>query len=575
MGMGTFNFMKKLKSHKTVEDKFERIVKKGMIDPNKPSNQDYTTEFGEYYAKDGSIRIDTFMNEATNYITSNMFEMEHKQAVEKYRYMATLPEVDDAIEEVINEAIVNDEVEDEIVRAAFKDDEIGDELKDVIVEEFRYIRDILLDFKNQGQKLFRNWYIDGCLYIEKVFNPENVRQGIIKANVLDSAYVTYFTVLSNADDKNNISYNAYNMKDKIVDEFFIVRKPIFSSNYYNTNTMMFNIPKSGAVADQFHTKKVPAPLITYIDSGLYHPNKYYPYSHLHKALKVSNQLTLLEDALLIYRITRAPERRIFFIEVGNMPPQKAEEYIRRLMRQYRQEKVYDVNTGQINEKGAFMAMTEDFWLPRKNGQSTTEVTTLQGGQNLSEVEDLNYFANKIWRALKVPYTRRADKENNGVQFNTGRELTIEEFKFFKFILKLRREFSRLFDDLLSTQLVAKRYVNSEDIDTVMSKVKYIYHNDNFFSSFMKLDILSTRLDVLNSIDPFVGKYFPKEYVWTDIFELTEEEIKVLKEKMKEEQESGDLPPAEGQEPPMGGGGGMEPPGMEPPMGGGEMPPPPK
>jgi len=415
--MSMFNFLNKLKSHKSVEDKYDRILQKGFAKEDVPDDK-YTTEFGEYYDKNGSIRIDGFMNEATNYMTSNIYDMEHKQAIEKYRYMSTLPE--------------------------------------------------------------------------------------------------------------------------IVDEFFVVKKPNYSSHYYNTNSVMFNIPKSSTASDAFTSKKVPMELITYVDSGLYHPNKTYPYSNLHKALKVSNQLTLLEDALLIYRITRAPERRIFFIEVGNMPPDKSEEYIRKLMRQYRQEKVYDVNTGTINEKGAFMAMTEDFWLPRRNGQSTTEVSTLQAGQNLSEVEDLNYFANKIWRALKVPYTRRADKENNGVQFNSGRELTIEELKFFKFILKLRREFSRIFDDLLTTQLIVKRIINADEIDAVMSKIKYMFHNDNFFSQFLKLDILSQRLDVLNNMDNFVGKYFPIDYIYREIFELSDPDILALKRKLEEEKESGEL-----------------------------------
>lgn len=556
---GMFNFMRKLKSHKTVEDKYDRIINKGFLNKNTVENQPYTTEFGEYYSKDGSIRIDGFMNEATNYLTSNSFDMEHKQAIEKYRYMSTLPEVDDAIEEIVNEAIVNDENEDELVKVSFKDDELSETLQEVIIEEFDYIRDILLDFKNEGQKLFKNWYVDGCLYLEKVFNPEHIRLGILKVNALDSYYVTHFTVLDTEIGMDGSKYNegsfaGYHIKDTIIDEFFVVKKPIFSSNYYNTNTMMFNIPKSGAVADEYHSKKVPVELISHINSGLYHPNKYYPYSHLHKALKVSNQLTLLEDALLIYRITRAPERRIFFIEVGNLPTPQAESYMRQLMRQYRQEKVYDVNTGTVNEKGMFMAMTEDFWLPRRNGQSTTEVTTLQGGQNLSEVEDLNYFANKIWRALKVPYTRRADKENQGVQFNTGRELTIEEFKFFKFVLKLRKQFSKIFDDLLETQLIAKRIINAEDSRAVLSKIKYVYHNDNFFSSFMKLDILEQRLNILNTIDNFVGKYFSKSFIYKNIFEMTDTEIAEEEAQIELERESGALPPEDEE-----GDGGMLPP----------------
>lgn len=524
-----FNFMSKLKSHQKLEQKYDRIVQKGFPNTSNPMTQP-TTEFGEYYAKDGSIRIDGFMNEATNYLSTNIFEMEHKQAIEKYRYMSMLPEVDDAIEEIINEAIVLDESEDEIVKIDFTNDDITDNLKEVITEEFKNIRDNLLQFKKNGQNIFRQWYIDGCLYIEKVFNPEDIRAGIQHLNVLDSYYVTYYSVVDNSEQTLKMSNDEID-RYSIVDSFFIVKKPNFNQYYYQANPM-FNVPKSGPITDGSKAIKVSPEAICFIDSGLYHPQKYFPYSYLHKGLKVANQLTLLEDALLIYRITRAPERRVFFIEVGNMAPNKAEEYIRKLMRQYRQNKIYDANTGDINERGAFMAMTEDFWLPRRNGQSTTDVTTLQGGQNLSEVEDLNYFANKIWRALNVPYTRRADKENNGVQFNTGRELTVEELKFFKFILKLRMKFSQLFDDLLTDQLLLKRIVNAEEIQDVLSKVKYIFHNDNYFSEFLKLDILDNRLDIVNTIDSMVGKYIDKQFVWKEIFNFTDDEISEMKERIE-------------------------------------------
>lgn len=554
--MGVFSFMNKMKSHARVENKYERIINKGFSKNNNVDKK-YTTEFGEYYAKDGSIRIDGFMNEATNYLTSNIYELEHKNAIEKYRYMSTLPEVDEAIDEIIGESIITNEVDDEIIKIAFKDDMLSDELKGVIMDEFEFIRDILLDFKNNGQKLFRQWYIDGCLYIEKVFDPLNVRDGILKTNTLDAMYVTYYTVIDESPLSSNVGVdNPTDLygKEEVVDEFFIVKKPDLSSNYYNNNNMMFNVPKSNGLGDIMQTKKVPVELITYVDSGIYHPQKYYPYSYLHKALKVSNQLTLLEDALLIYRITRAPERRIFYIEVGNMQPNMAEDYIQKLMRQYRQDKVYDVSTGQINEKGKFLAMTEDFWLPRRNGQATTEVSTLQGGQNLSEVEDLTYFANKIWVALKVPYTRRANKENNGVQFNSGKELTIEELKFYRLIIKIRREFSRIFDDLLMTQLIAKRIVNSEEIEEVISKIKYIYITDNFFTQMLKLDIMDQRLNILNNIDNFVGKYFSMEYVWKEVFEMTKEEMDAMVEKINTESDDGMYD--EGGDDMGGGPGGM-------------------
>ena len=556
--MSMFQFLTKLSSHKKVEDKVQRIVDKGItkeFDAEGNIKKPYTTEFGEFYEKNGAIRIDGFFNEATNYLTSNIYDLEHKQSLNKYRYMSTLPEVDAAIEEIVNEAIVMDENDEDIINIDFKDNEISDNLKDAITEEFAFVRDILLDFKNNGSRLFRQWYVDGVLYMEKVFNEENVREGIIKLNVLDAYYITYYMVLNNINIKSN--YNAgsidYFMKREVEEEFFLVKKPNFNSTYYQSSGF-YSMQRQGVLNDVVNQMKVPVDLICYVDSGIYHPQKYYPYSYLHKALKVSNQLTLLEDALLIYRITRAPERRIFYIEVGTMPPNKAEEYIRKLMRQYRQDKTYDVGTGQISEKGMFMAMTEDFWLPRRQGQSSTEVSTLQGGQNLSEIEDLRYFANKIWTSLNVPYTRRADKENNGVGFNSGRELTIEELKFYKFILKIRRQFSRLFDNLLGTQLVLKRIVNSEEVDVILSKIKYVYNNDNYFSRFLKFDVINSQLEIINSMDAHVGKYFSRQGILKDVLELTDEEVKILNQQITEEKElMADMGAEGGEEGGMGGG----------------------
>ena len=568
--MSMFNFLTKLKSHKTAEDKIQRIVDKGQtkeLDKEGNVKKQYTTEFGEFYEKNGAIRIDGFFNEATNYLTSNIYDLEHKQSINKYRYMSTLPEVDAAIEEIVNEAIVLDDKDEDIVKIDFKDDEVSENLKEIINQEFEYIRDILLDFRVNGSRLFRQWYVDGVLYMEKVFNEENIREGIEKLNILDAYYVTYYMVLNNINIKSN--YNAgsidYFMKREVEEEFFLIKKPNFNSTYYQSSGF-YSMQRQGVLNDVINQMKVPVELVCYVDSGIYHPQKYYPYSYLHKALKVSNQLTLLEDALLIYRITRAPERRIFYIEVGAMPPNKAEEYMRKLMRQYRQDKTYDVQSGTMSEKGMFMAMTEDFWLPRRQGQSSTEVTTLPGGQNLSEIEDLKYFANKIWTSLNVPYTRRADKtDNGGTSFNSGRELTIEELKFYKYILKIRKQFSKLFDDLLGTQLVLKRIVNSEEVDVVLSKVKYIFNNDNYFSRFLRFDVINSQLEIINSMDAHVGKYFSRQGILKDVLEKTDDEIKQLNQEITSEKEM--MAEMSGEE---GGEGGEAPGGM----GGGEMPPPP-
>jgi hypothetical protein len=579
-----FSFLNKLKSHQRVEDKYERIIDKGLVNADKHKN---TTEFGEIYDQNGAIKVENYVNQATNYLATNVFDLEAKQCVERYRYMSTLPEVDDAIEEIVNEALVMDPNANHVVNIDYVDDELSDILKDIITKEFEYIRDTLLNFDIDGHRYFKRWYVDGKIYIEKVIDPDYVRDGILKVNMLDAYYITHYNVFGKEDNNGKTVFNYGSqdsfLKNKLVDEFFIVRKPNYMSSYYSTNGM-WSMPNQNYSNNMFSLRVEP-PLMVYVDSGLHHPTKFYAYSYLHKALKVSNQLSLLEDALLIYRITRAPERRIFYIEVGNMPPNKAEQYIQTLMRQYRQEKVYDAGTGSITEKNNYMAMTQDFWLPRRNGAATTEVGSLQGGQNLSEVEDLNYFARKIWRALGVPYSRRADKENNGVSFNSGRELTLEELKFHKFIMKLRQQFSKIFEDLLETQLIMKRIVNEEEIETVLSKIKYVYHNDNYFSDFLKLDVLQSKLDVINNVDPHVGKYFDDMFVMKEIMGWNDEKIKEMKKRIEiykqnagqDNTESGDMSGLGGGGMPsmggdMGGLGGDMSGGEEMPPMGEELPP---
>ena len=523
-----FNFLSKVSSHKKIEDKIQQIKQKGLDLSHNYVVPGQSSEFGQYYDKKGAIKIDNFVADTTRFLSTDLYEVERRQAIEKYRYISMLPECDDAIEEIVNESIVMSENDDHAVRVDFTTSKYPKEIRDRIIDEFEYIRDNLLDFSNRGHYYFRNWYIDGSIYFEKVFDEDNLRLGIQKINMLDTRFVSYYAVFDGME-------TGFNTMKKQVDEFFVIRQPMFANRYYRTEGM-YSYPSNSTQTDGMIQFKIPSELIAYVDSGLYHPSREYPLSYLHKALKVANQLTMLEDALLVYRITRAPERRVFYIEVGNLPTNTAEAHIQDVMRNYRQEKIYDVNTGTIKDRNAVFSMTEDFWLPRRNGTSSTEVTTLAGGQNLDQVADLEYFARKIWRALSVPYARRADKENSGVQYNSGRELSLEELKFYKYILKLRRQFSKIFRDLLATQLLVKRVVNSTDIDEVMSNIKFTYSNSNYFNEFLKLEVLDSKLNVVNSIDGFVGKYVSMQYVWKEVFNFSDEQIYQEVQRMKREKQ---------------------------------------
>lgn len=511
-----FNFLSKLNAHKKVEQKIHRIQQKGVNLSHSYVQRGQTTEFGASYGQKGSIKLDDFVADTTRFLSTDLYTIEHKQAIEKYRYISMLPECNDAIEEIVNEAIVMAENDDHSITIDFIGNTIPKEIKDRIVDEFAFVRDVLMDFKNQGHYYFRNWYIDGSIFFEKVLDEDNLRDGILKLNMLDPRFTTYYTVYT---DENEVAGTT----KQLVGEFFIVKQQKFANRYYRSEGM-YSYPSATSEVEGLLNLCVPKDLITYVDSGVYHPSREYPLSYLHKALKVANQLTMLEDSLLVYRITRAPERRVFYIEVGNLPTPAAEAHIQDVMRNYRQEKIYDVNSGSVKDRNAVFAMTEDFFLPRRNGASSTEVTTLAGGQNLDQVQDLDYFARKIWRSLSVPYSRRADKENAGVTYNSGKELSLEELKFYRFIIKLRKQFSRVFQDLLATQLILKRVITAEDIPNILPKIKFVFTNSNYFNDFLKFEVLNSKLDVLNAIDGYVGKYVSQYFVWKEIFGFSDEQI---------------------------------------------------
>jgi hypothetical protein len=427
--------------------------------------------------------------------------------VNKYRTMSMQPECDIAIDDVVNEAIVVDAV-DKIVELNLTDLDVPDNIKKRIIEEFEYIIK-MLEFENEGYDIFRRWYIDGRLYYHKVVDVDNPGDGIKELRYIDPRKITKIRKAKTRTDPATgvVTY----LKP---DEFYIFNRKGISIN--NTEGV-----------------KIASDSITHISSGIVDPKTNMVLGYLHKAIKPLNQLRTLEDASVIYRLARAPERRIFYIDVGNLPKIKAEQYLHSMMVKHKNRLVYDAVTGEVKDDRKFMTMLEDFWLPRREGGRGTEITTLPGGENLGEMTDVEYFNKKLLRALNVPISRM---ESDSV-FNIGRgtEITRDEIKFSKFIIRLRNKFSKLFDDMLQTQLILKNIIKSrKEWEDYRPTIKYDFNFDNHFSELKATEILHERMNLTNDIDPFVGKYFSIEWVRSNVLRHTEDEIKEIDNQIKKE-----------------------------------------
>ena len=398
------------------------------------------------------------------------------ELIRRYRSMALYPECDSAIEDVVNEAIVADS-NDSPVNIELSNLNASDVIKKKIREEFRYILE-LLDFDKKAHEIFRNWYIDGRLYYNKVIDQKNPQDGIQELRYIDSAKMKYIRQVKKQNnngltrtEKDNPQ--AYNFPE--LEEYFIYTPG--GNNQYGGS------PQKGI--------KMTRDSITYCTSGLVDRNKGSTLSWLHKAIKPLNQLMMIEDSLVIYRLSRAPERRIFYIDVGNLPKMKAEQYLRDVMQRYRNKLVYDANTGEIRDDKKFMSMMEDFWLPRREGGRGTEITTLPGGQNLGEITDINYFQKKLYRALNVPETRLQGE--GGFSLGRSSEILRDEVKFSKFVGRMRKRFSEMFSDMLRTQLILKNIITPEDWEYMNDHIQYDFLYDNHFSELKDAELLRERL----------------------------------------------------------------------------------
>ena len=478
--------------------------------------------------------------------------------IKRYREMALHPECDSAIEDIVNEAIVSD-THDSPVEIELSNLNASDGIKRRIREEFKAVKD-LLDFDKKCHEIYRNWYIDGRIHYHKVIDLKKPEEGIVELRYIDAMKIRYIRQQKKTD-KDNIRLANINTDNPMEYEF-----PEIEEYFVYSPKSTYPSQMPSAMAGGNKGIKMTRDSIAYCTSGLVDRNKGSTLSYLHKAIKAVNQLRMIEDSLVIYRLSRAPERRIFYIDVGNLPKIKAEQYLRDVMMRYRNKLVYNADTGEIKDDKKYMSMLEDFWLPRREGGRGTEITTLPGGQNLGEITDIKYFQEKLYKSLNVPPTRIGGDGG----FNLGRssEILRDEVKFSKFVGRLRKRFSNLFNDILKTQLLLKNVITPEDWDIMSEHIQYDFLYDNHFAELKDSELMAERLTMVASAEPYVGRYFSQDYLRRKILRQTDEEIIEQDKLMKKEIEDGVVPdPAMMMDPAMmgmeGGNGEMGQVPMEP------------
>ena len=496
---------------------------KGVVSPVPQSNEDSS----DYYVSSG------FYGQYVD--IDGVFKSEF-ELIKRYREMALHPEVDSAIEDIINEAIVSDQ-NDSPVQVDLENLPASAKLKELIREEFKKVKEVL-NFDKKCHEILRNWYIDGRIYYHKVIDIEKPEEGLKEVRYIDPLKIKLVRKLKTDPTLRGAikQINANNPAD--------VETPEIEEYYQYDPSATQSKNALGAIGQTpFATKQRPVRIapdaITFCHSGLVDRNKQTILSYLHKSIKALNQLRMIEDSLVIYRLSRAPERRIFYIDVGNLPKLKAEQYLKEVMNRYRNKLVYDASTGEIRDDRKHMSMLEDFWLPRREGGRGTEITTLPGGQNLGELSDIEYFQKKLYRSLGVPESRIA---GSGDGFNLGRssEILRDEIKFTKFVGRMRKRFAHLFNDMLKTQLILKNIVTPEDWETLSDHIQYDFVYDNHFAELKETELLNERLGVVAAVDPYVGKYFSLDYVRRNILKQKDEEIIEIDKQMAKEIKDGKL-----------------------------------
>lgn len=463
---------------------------------------------------DGAIAITATGGSYGQYVDLEGTAKNEAELVTRYRKMAGQPECEVAIDDIVNEAIVNDPME-LVVDINLDKTELSERIKKLIKQEYINVYK-LLNFQEKAYDIFRNWYVDGRLYFHAIIDDSEPEAGIKELRYIDPRKIRKVRETKKVRENGIIV-------TKVTKEFFV-----YNDKGFNTKSTASPDPLPVGHAGI----KIAKDSIIHITSGLTDENNKMVLGHLHKAIKPLNQLQVLEDAAVIYRISRAPERRIFYIDVGNLPKIKAEQYLADMMTKHKNRLVYDAADGSIRDDRKFMTMLEDFWLPRREGGRGTEITSLPGGQNLGEMDDIEYFKKKLYRSLNVPISRLEPEA--GFTLGRASEISRDELKFSKFIRRLRLRFSQLFDKSLEKQLVLKGIMTLDEWADIRYAIKYDFVEDNQFTELKNTEIMRERLQTLTDIENFEGKYFSKQWVRKNVLRFTDDEIEELENQIRDE-----------------------------------------
>lgn len=463
--------------------------------------------------EDGAINIQTGAHYGI-YVDLDGSYRSEVDLITKYRTMSMQPEMESAIEDIVNEAIVHAN-RGEIVKIVTDELKQPERIKALIREEFKEVLR-LLDFQNFGSDLFRRWYVDGRLYYHIVVDPSNPRSGIQQLIYVDPRRIRKIRNITKRKNEKGIE-----IIDKI-ETFYLYNEKLVNNNVQSPQLM-------GSFAGG---TKLSEDSVIYLTSGLFDPAKSTVLSYLHKAIRPMNQLRFVEDATVIYRVSRAPERRVFYVDVGNMPKMKAEQYLKDIMTKFRNKLTYDAGTGEVRDDRKHMSMLEDFWMPRRGEGKSTEITTLPAGQNLGQMDDVFYFEKKLYRALNVPISRL--ESSTGFSLGRSAEITRDELKFDKFIDKLRSRFSIMFDELLARQLALKGVCTLDEWNEFKQFIHYDFVKDNNFKELKEAELLTNRVQTLQLVEPYIGKFFSSRWVQENVLCFNEDEIEKMEEEMEEE-----------------------------------------
>jgi hypothetical protein len=490
------------------------LGKKDIVQVEKPEQASFAlpTETID----DGAVTITQNAHYGT-YVDLEGSVRNEMELITRYREMANHPECDMAIDEIVNEAITHD-VDGKVMDINLDNLKQPEAIKKKIIEEFNNIQK-MLNFSNLSDDLFKRWYIDGRIYYHVVVNDKDPKKGIQELRYIDPRKIRKVREISKDRDPKTGAQVIRSMA-----EYYV-----YNDRGTTTQTFTSSVNQGLRIAPE---------AVININSGLMDAKNTFVISYLHKAIKALNQLRMIEDAVVIYRLSRAPERRIFYIDVGNLPKGKAEQYMKSIMTQYRNKLVYDANTGELRDERKHLSMLEDFWLPRREGGKGTEITTLPAGQNLGQMEDVQYFQKKLLQSLNVPISRLDPQVGAGIM-GVGKttEVTRDEVKFSKFIQRLRNKFSRIFDDALRIQLSLKGICTVEEWEEFKEAIYYDYKKDNNFAEMREAEVLRERVLTATQLDPFIGRYYSSKWIKKNVLRMTEEEIEEMEKEIEEEGES--------------------------------------